>query len=374
MLKTEGRGLKFFRGWRLAPIVDWVGAVVPIILSIFGILVLYSFRANSPRLFIDQSIYTIIGIIIMILLTIFDYRNVRPITFYLFVLVTGLLIVVQVVGSTVFGAKRWLDLGIFQLQPSELAKIVTILIMAICVPRIAQHKQVAKYLILALATSFFMIMLILIQPDLGTASVLVVICIGLLAYAQLSKRIVLALCVVTILAIPIGYRNLRPYQQQRLMTFLNPSKDPAGSGYNVTQSMIAVGSGGIWGRGLGQGSQSQLQFLPVAHTDFIFAGLSEAFGFIGSSILLLLLLALIWRALTVSAIAQDSFGQMIGLGAAIMWFYQSMTNIAMNIGLLPVTGVPLPFVSYGGTAIIINYLLVGLLQSIYLRHKKIRFS
>jgi rod shape determining protein RodA len=172
---------------------------------------------------------------------------------------------------------------------------------------------------------------------------------------------------------PLAWFMMRDYQRERLMVFLNPQHDPTGSGYNVLQSIIAVGSGGLTGRGFGEGPQSQLNFLPVAHTDFVFAGFAEATGFIGAIVLIAILVLLFTRLLNVARASKDEFGMFLAVGSATMILFQMFVNIGMNISLMPVTGIPLPFVSYGGTSLVINFMLIGIIQSIYLRHKKITF-
>lgn len=180
--------------------------------------------------------------------------------------------------------------------------------------------------------------------------------------------------VLVIIISPFAYGQLREYQQDRIKTFFSPNNDLSGQGYNVRQAAIAIGSGRFFGQGLGQGSQSQLNFLPVAHTDFIFSGLAEATGFVGSLILLTLYWLLIYRAVVIAEIAKDLFGSYLAVGIAIMIAFQVIVNVGMNIGLLPVTGIPLPFVSFGGTSLILSFSALGILQSVYSRHKKITFT
>lgn len=216
--------------------------------------------------------------------------------------------------------------------------------------------------------------LVLSQPDLGSASVMVVVTGILLLSAHLPKYIIITGIIAAVVMLPIGFQFLAPYQKQRVETFLNPSSDPTGTGYNVVQSKIAIGSGGVFGRGLGEGSQSQLNFLPVAHTDFIFAGVAEATGFVGSVAILLLLALVVVRAVIIARLSQDSFGMYIALGIATIYLYQTFVNAGGNLGLVPVTGIPLPFVSFGGTSMIMAMAALGILQSIYIRHKKIRFN
>jgi rod shape determining protein RodA len=183
----------------------------------------------------------------------------------------------------------------------------------------------------------------------------------------------LGLLGLVILVLPLIFFSLKPYQKARLETFLDPERDPFGAGYNVRQSLIAIGSGGLTGRGLGQGSQSTLQFIPVAHTDFIFAGIAEAAGFFGSSALIIIFALLVFRAVKVGLVSQDRFGRLLSFGFACLWLFSCFINMGMNLGLVPVTGIPLPFVSFGGSSLITNFAIAGILQSIYLRHRKISF-
>ena len=213
--------------------------------------------------------------------------------------------------------------------------------------------------------------MIIAQPDLGTASVVAVIGAGLFLAARPSARVVLLLFAVLLIGSGLVLTNLQDYQRQRLETFFNPSADPQNAGYNVLQAKIAIGSGGLTGQGFGQGSQTVLNFLPVAHTDFIFAGFAEATGFIGSMTLIGLYVMLIFRILRVASITNDRFGSLMAIGIGTKLFFQTFVHIGMNLGLLPVTGIPLPFVSHGGTALIVDLALIGILQSIYIRHWRI---
>ncbi|MFY9484133.1 MAG: rod shape-determining protein RodA [Patescibacteria group bacterium] len=352
--------------------IDWSLYLGAIALQIFGIAVIASLGSTSrTELAVNQAIFTIIGVLLMIVLTLLDYRTFKAIAYYLYIVgVIGLLIVLAV-GSKVFGATRWIDLGLFQFQPSELFK--PILAMGLAKLLTEWPRDIKTALVAAVAT-IIPVLLVTRQPDLGTASILLVGAVVMVALKGLPRRIWLIAGVALILVVPLLFASLKPYQRERLKSFTNPSADPLGSGYNVQQSLIAVGSGGLFGRGLGQGSQSQLQFLPVAHTDFIFAGVAEATGFIGSGLVLILLTVLISRTFNVARVAQDEFGYYFAFGMAFMILIQSTINIGVNLGLLPATGVPLPFVSYGGTQTITALAVVGILQSIYARHKKIRFA
>jgi len=215
--------------------------------------------------------------------------------------------------------------------------------------------------------------LVLVQPDFGTAIVLIIAIISILFASQLKKIYLFAGTALVLLSTPLLWNFLKDYQKQRIYTFLNPSSNLYGSGYNVLQSIIAVGSGGLTGKGLGQGSQSQLNFIPAARTDFIFAGWAEATGFLGSFLLIILFAILIWRIINVARVSKDNFGYYFSIGAVGILLFQVLVNIGMNLGLMPVTGIPLPFVSFGGTAMVMNFAGIGILQSIYIRHKKINF-
>jgi rod shape determining protein RodA len=217
------------------------------------------------------------------------------------------------------------------------------------------------------------VILILREPDLGSASVILFVSLILILLAKVPRIVLVVGVILVLIGGPIGYKFIAPYQRDRITNFLNPNADPTGTGYNVLQSKIAIGSGGLTGQGLGEGSQSQLNFLPVAHTDFIFAGTAEATGLIGSVVLLGLLLVIIVRGIMIARLSQDLFGMYLSIGIVSLYLYQMFINAGGNLGLVPVTGIPFPFVSSGGTSIIVAMIGVGLLQSIYIRYKKIRF-
>lgn len=353
--------------------IDWTFVVIPLLLVAFGIAILYSFSFSGQKnLAVLSAVYALLGFLAMVFLALLDYRTLKNLSPYIYILMLFLLILVLVIGSQVFGARRWLDFGVFQLQPSELMKLVLILLLARIAPADGQM-SIRRLVLIGLAVLIPFI-LVLNQPDLGTAGVIAVISLAMVAHTKPPRWFWPAFIVIGLVAAPTVWSQLKPYQKQRLSTFIQPASDPSGVGYNVAQSKIAVGAGGIWGRGLGQGSQSQLNFLPVAHTDFIFAAIAEASGFIGSVVLIGLYVILIWRALHASMLSQDSYGRFVALGIATMFLFQSGVNIGMNIGIFPVTGIPLPFVSFGGSGMITNFAAVGILQSIYIRHKKIRFG
>jgi rod shape determining protein RodA len=354
--------------------LDWPIVIVPLLLLLFGIAVIYTvtFPTVQFALARSQIIFALLGLITAFILAALDYRSWQSLSYFLYIVGLALLGIVLVAGAKTFGAARWIDLGFFQLQPSEIMKLIVIFIEAHLLAMWA-GKMSPWRLILFLVTAAVPVAFVLRQPDLGTAGVLVAITFGLLLFAKLPLRWWAAMGVIAALLAPVAYLNLHDYQKTRIKVFLSPQHDETGQGYNVRQAAIAIGSGGLIGQGLGQGSQSQLNFLPVAHTDFIFAGLAEATGLLGSAIILGLYSILTARIFRVAERAKDEFGSFLALGIGIMFAFQILINIGMNLGLVPVTGIPLPFVSSGGTSLIVSLAAIGILQSIYIRHKKITF-
>jgi len=353
--------------------IDWSLVVVPVLLVGIGVATIYSTTLGTTHhdLAFKQVLFFAIGIISMFFCALYDYRGLRSAIYFLYLLSVALLVVVLVLGKQVFGATRWIDLGFFQLQPSELLKVSLLLLFASAMATgIADWGRKLGRLIVASAIPVAMV---LMQPDLGTAIIICLTLFALIMYWPVGKGIKIAIFIVLLVALPLSWFIMKDYQHQRIMTFINPGADPYGSGYNVIQSTIAVGSGSLWGNGLGNGPQSQLHFLPVAHTDFIFAGWAEATGFVGALGLIVLEMVLVWRIIQIASKAPDDFGRYIALGYAVMVLSQIAINVGMNIGLAPVTGIPLPFVSSGGTALIVNFIMLGVLQNIYLRQKNQKY-
>lgn len=353
--------------------VDWSLYLIPLIISIFGIVIIFSVTyTNNPFFMISQIIYVLIGLAIAIMLTFFDYRNLRGITIYLYVALIAMLILVLLFGDRTFGSARWIDLKVFQLQPSELGKLILMIVLARIFAE-NHHNFHFRQIIKTIIIVAIPVGLVFQQPDFGTAMVIFFGIISLLFLSNVKKIVLIGMVALIILALPIGWHFLKEYQKQRIYTFINPAADPYGSGYNVTQAKITVGSGRIWGQGIGKGTQIQLNFLPVAHTDFIFASTAEAVGFAGSMFLIILLLLLVIRVINVAKNAKDLFGYYLALSCAMILLFQIFINIGMNLGIMPVTGIPLPFVSHGGSSTITNFAAIGILQSIYIRHRKITF-
>lgn len=358
--------------------------LIPVMLVIVSIAVIYSlvFGTAESILPVKQAISGIIGVVAMLVFSFVDYRFFRGTHWLLYLATIILLLYVDFFGLAAGGAVRWIDLGFFQLQPSEVAKASIILSLAAFF-----SNKIGRLTWRDLFISFVIVipplLLILKEPDLGTALVVTFIYI-LLIYASKPTKLQTGVITFGIIlfgsAIILSALNITPfnrllhdYQRNRILTFIDPNLDPYGRGYNVKQAQITIGSGGVLGRGLGRGSQSQLQFLPKPQTDFIFAGISESFGFFGTAIFLSLFALLIIEVTNVGFIARDNFGMLLAFGVAAMLFFQVLVNVGMNLGLAPVTGIPLPFSSYGGSALIVYLFLIGLIQSVFTHHKKISF-
>ncbi|HLB95808.1 MAG TPA: rod shape-determining protein RodA [Patescibacteria group bacterium] len=353
--------------------IDWTLYLVPLLLAIFGVVIIFSVTySTKPQLMISQIVYILLGGGIAVLLTFFDYRNVRSFSLILYLILIALLILVLVFGNRTLGATRWIDFKIFQLQPSEIGKLILIIVLSRIFAENYENLK-TRHLLLVFGLVTLPLILIFFQPDFGTAMVIFVGVISLLFFSNIKKIILVGVLASVILAVPIFWHFLKSYQKQRIYTFISPSRDPYGYGYNVNQAKITVGAGGLWGQGIGQGTQIQLNFLPVAHTDFIFASTAEAVGFAGSTFLIVALLFLVIRVLNVSRTSKDLFGFYFALSWGMILLFQIFVNIGMNLGIMPVTGIPLPFVSYGGSSILTNMAAIGILQSIYLRHRKITF-
>ena len=354
--------------------IDWVLVVAPILLSVAGIATLFSITSFSGRtdLATSQVGYFIAGMIVYFPLAFYDYKGLRSYSWYLYLVGIVFLVLVAFFGMQIFGSKRWIDLKIFQFQPSETMKFIFLIFSTrfIAGRTSLSPQRILVYIFLAAVP----IVLILLEPDLGTALTAFIMVVALLMAVRISKKYFLVAAIILILFAPLGWKFLKPYQKTRITSFVNPASDPLGSGYNVNQSRIAVGSGGLYGKGFGEATQSQLQFLPIAQIDFIFAGWAEATGFVGSIVLIAVYGVLIWRIFAISNLALDESGRVICVGVGTVFFFQSFVNIGMNIGLMPVTGIPLPLVSYGGTSFITSAALLGLVQSAYIRRKSLKFE
>jgi len=268
------------------------------------------------------------------------------------------------------GTTGWLTVGSFHIQPVELAKVLLVLSLASFITKSKAVLSEISRIIASFILAGVAIFLVLLQPDFGSALVLLTILMAMILLSGIEWKYLLGMIFLGMVAVMIGWFFLADYQKARLVNFVNPANDPQGSGYNVIQSVIAVGSGGVTGKGLGHGSQSQLNFLPENHTDFIFAVIVEEFGAFGAGVVLFLLFIIFYRMKKIAEVSTDNFGYLIVVGSMAMFFVQVVINIGMNIGVMPVTGIPLIFLSYGGSSLISSFIVIGVVNNIFLVGKK----
>lgn len=367
-LKTPGKQI-----WQHFDVVLLASTVM---LMIIGIAMIRSTTLGNIELngleFV-QIRWGVIGLVVMLVATAVDYRYYRPFATWLYVFVLVWLGLIFVLGLTSFGAQRWLDFfGLFNIQPSEMAKIGSIIWVA---RYFADRKEEAKTLrtiILSLVYSGVPIFLVLAQPDLSSSIMLGIVWLSIAWAAGLRLQHVALGAGLGVAALPVLWFAMADYQRLRVLQFINPALDP-GAQYNIDQALISIGSGGLFGEGYNSASQVQFRFLKVRHTDFIFAATSAEFGLIGAVVIIVLLGVMIWRILRIARMAGDPFGAYICYGLAGLTFAQSVINVGMNMNLMPVTGLPLPFVSYGGSALLTFFAAVGVAQSVALRHKVVEF-
>ena len=302
----------------------------------------------------------------------FDYRRLYSIAWHLYAVTLVLLCLVPLIGTTVYGAKRWISLGLFSIQPSELAKFAVLLVTAKLMAIENETLGWKSFLKILLAAAP-LIALIVKQPDLGTTLMLLFIVAGMVLFHGL-KLAVLRVCVLIIpcAAAFMWFVGMHDYQRQRILTFLNPDADPLGAGYHILQSRIAIGSGQFWGKGFAQGTQSQLRFLPERHSDFAVAVFGEEWGFVGCLALVTLFAIFLFTILTTVIQAKDRFGSLLCVGVFFYFILEIAINMGMVVGLMPVVGIPLPFISYGGSATIVNFIFVGLVLNISMRRYAVR--
>ncbi len=344
------------------------------LLMIVSILNLYSATEGMHGVssaFYRQLIWFGAGIPVMFFFAYMDYRMLKKLSFVLYVFTLMLVVLTVIKGRSAYGAQRWLSVGIFSFQPSELAKFSILLILA---NYFDDHwiEQGAGLRQLVVPLTYIMIpfALILKQPDLGTAIIVALIGISIVLFSKIKLRTFLLLLVALIVVMPLGWHFMKGYQKTRLLAFIDPYKDPLGSGYHLLQSRIAVGSGELTGVGYLKGTQSHLNFLPESHTDFIFSVLAEEWGFVGSIVVIALFTFIFIEGFTISRYAKDRFGVILAFGITASLFLQFFINIGMSTGILPVVGITLPFMSYGGTSLLIFMAEFGILLSIHIRRSR----
>jgi len=367
MLKINRRLLKNF---------DWGTFLIVILLSIVGIMTIYSatrplLPTDQPNYHIKQIYWLLLGIAALFFIVSFDYIWLSRFAYPVFAVGVVLLIIVLIAGKTGLGAQRWLTLGPISFQPSEIFRLMFIIVLSRHFLEIGGTMGLASIIKIFLTFAFIPLIILLKQPDLGTAIVLLMMFLSLSIVRGLQRKVIILLIVLAIISIPfignIMWEGLKDYQKNRLVAFMEPEADPAGIGYHINQSKVAIGSGEILGKGYMRGTQGPFRFLPEKQTDFIFAVFAEEWGLVGSLLLLLIYLALILRGVDTALKAKDEFGRLLAAGITAMFSTYFFINVGMTLGIMPVVGIPLPFMSYGGTAILSNFIAAGILINIRTR-------
>jgi rod shape determining protein RodA len=342
-----------------------------VIICATGIVNLYSAgynRGEGTPLYVKQLYWLAVGLGVMCVTLTYDYRHLEKLSYPIYIITIVLLLAVMFGGKMVSGSRRWLPLGPLSLQPAELTKIAIILVLATYFNRRVRIEAMRlKDLIVPGVLVMIPVALIIKQPDLGSGILVALVAASIILFVGVRWRTLMGCGLTLVMLSPVIWHFLKDYQRQRVLTFLDPGKDPLGAGYHILQSMIAVGSGQFWGKGFLQGTQSQLYFLPEQHTDFVFSVFAEEWGFMGSAVLLLLFTALALWGLSVARDCKERFGHLLALGVTALIFWQVFINLCMVTGFLPVVGIPLPLFSYGGSSLITTLLGVGFLLNIRMR-------
>jgi rod shape determining protein RodA len=345
--------------------IDWIliAAIIPIVLG--GLATMTSFGTQAG-FFLRQLMWVGVGALVVFLIARSDMRFLRDSRYITIFYVASLflLVAVLVVGSTIKGAKSWFNFGFFSFEPADIVKLLVIMVLAKYFSR--RHVEIAriKHLLVSALYAFIPVALIMLQPDFGSALVVAGLWLGMSLMAGISKRqILIILAAIAVIFSLMWLVVFKPYQKARIETFINPTSDIRGRGYNAYQSVIAVGSGGVLGKGLGYGTQSRLNYLPEYQTDFIFAAFVEEWGFIGGLIVIACFIILLWRIIVHARRGSSNFETLFCAGYALLIFGHVIVNIGMNIGIMPVTGIPLPFMSYGGSHILAECIGLGIILS-----------
>jgi rod shape determining protein RodA len=347
--------------------LNWSVVVLVTIICCIGFALLYSVAGGSLEPWAGRQIVRFgIGILLLLAVALVHIRTWYQLAYPIYGVTLLLLVATEFLGRMGKGAERWIDIGPLQLQPSELMKLALILALSrflhgVLLDDVSRPTRLFPALLLILLPAG----LVLMQPNLGTATILIVGGCGLIFLAGLSWKIIVPVIAIGLAVIPIGWEfALKDYQKERVQTFLDPDSDPLGAGYNITQSKIALGSGGVFGKGFGQGTQSRLNFLPEKQTDFIFTVLGEEFGLFGLLILMGLYLALLMQGVSIAMDTRSQFGRLVAMGVCLNFLLYILINTSMSMGLIPVVGIPLPLVSYGGTALMTVLIGFGLMLSV----------
>ena len=358
--------------------IEWSLLIVAIILCIIGLIALFSATQETEHdEFNKQCIWLAVSLIIMLGVMLIDYEvlvKISPILYGIFII----LLIAVLFTTPVNGATSWFDIGAFSFQPGEFAKIFVILFLAFAIAKIQQRNKMdinkPSRLLIILAILGLPVLLIIKQPDYGTAAAFIIATTMMLITAGIDKKYIIITTIIVIVSVPLLYNFVLPeHAKKRLDIYLNPESDPRGSGYNIIQSKLAIGAGGLTGMGVLKGNQTQLGFLYPKTTDFIFAVIGEEMGFIIAAAVIILYVVLVTKCLYIAKTAKDEKGELIASGITGIFLFHMVENIGMVMGLLPITGVPLPFISYGGSSLITNFICIGLLLNISSKRQKTIF-
>ncbi|MBM3675108.1 MAG: rod shape-determining protein RodA [Actinobacteria bacterium] len=359
--------------------LDPLLVIPPLLITALGLVMIYSTKrtqleqlGEDPYQFVKrQAVAAVLGVVAMIAMIAIDYHKLRELAIWGYGVTTLMLVAVLGIGADVKGAQARFDIGSIQIQPAELVKLFLVLVLA---GYVAMHREGLDtgHLLVALVIAGLPMGLIMLEPDLGTDLVLMAITFTILAVGGVKARhlIVLALAGASVAVVAVNVGVLEQYQIDRLTSFAVEGSDPRGSGYNQDQSEIAVGAGGLTGQGLFEGTQTQSAYVPEQHTDFIFTAVGEELGFVGGATLLGLFGLVVWRTWRAAVLADDRFGMLCCVGVLAMFVFQVFENVGMAIGIMPITGIPLPFMSYGGSSIVVSFACIGLVANVHMR----RFS
>ena len=357
--------------------IDFVLLFATIAIIIYSLVVISSAtHVNTPSeerfWYVQrQGVFAVINAAIAIFVMNFDYRGLQQYGKFLYIFNLVMLVAVMLFGHAALGAQRWIQIGFISIQPSEFSKLIMIICLAAILEERVGSLNTLQDLIPVAVYVGIPFILVLKQPDLGTSLVFMAIFFGMVIACGIKWKLLMAIIFAGIVSLPILWQFLKDYQKMRIMVFLDPNVDPLGSGYHIIQSKIAIGSGMLFGKGLFAGTQSQLNFLPENHTDFIFAVVGEEFGFVGAAFLLFLYLLVLWRGMQIARDASDIFGRLLAVGITSMLAFHVLVNVGMTTGIMPVTGIPLPLMSYGISSLTTNILAVAILMNIHLRKQKL---
>jgi rod shape determining protein RodA len=363
------------RNWRS---FDLVMVITAILLVIYGLALIYSGSLSSYGNTADilghpiakQVAFAVAGLVVMVVVARTDYRNWSGWAMPLYIASLLALVFVFVIGGSAFGSRRWILIAGTEIQPSELTKLVTIVLLAHYLADNEHRMENPRVLLMSFALAAVPAALVFLEPDLGTAVVFMAIWVGMVFVAGAPLRHLAVSFVSLIAGIPfLMLAALNGYQRERLAIFLDPSRDPYGTGFNIVQAQISIGSGGLWGKGLTHGTQTQLDYLRTQTTDYVFSVLGEELGFVGAVVLFVLFIILLMRGLRAANLAPDTFGRLLATGTVVMILFQVFINVGVNLRIFPVTGIPLPFISQGGSSLVTLFAALGILQSILLRRR-----